>query len=120
MKYTKEITDNLITDDKSGVTVAEIATTLDVPERSVIAKLSSLGVYTKKSYVNKRGETPVKKSEHIERIAELLQVDEELLESLEKVNKTVLKLIEAKLSQVDPKPHKLHQTTTNQELFALN
>ena len=59
-------------------------------------------MYTKKSYVNKRGETPVKKSEHIERIAELLEVNEELLESLEKVNKTVLKLIENKLSQVAP------------------
>jgi ATP-dependent protease Clp ATPase subunit len=44
-------------------------------------------------------------------------VDEELLESLEKVNKTVLKLIEAKLAQVDPKLPQLHQS---QELFALN
>ena len=103
MKYTKEITDKLIADYKAGVSVSDISTTLDVPERSVIAKLSSLGVYTKKSYVNKRGEVPVKKSEHIERIAELLDVDEELLESLEKVNKTVLKLIENKLSEIDPK-----------------
>ena len=115
MKYTKEITDKLIADYKSGVPVTEIATTLDVPERSVIAKLSSLGVYTKKSYVNKRGEVPVKKSEHIERIAELLDVDEELLESLEKVNKTVLKLIEHKLAQSDPK---LHQTRDTSNLFA--
>ena len=117
MKYTKEITDKLIADYKAGVSVAQIATELDVPERSVIAKLSSLGVYTKKSYVNKRGEVPVKKSEHIERIAELLEVDEELLESLEKVNKTVLKLIEAKLAQADPQlrqpsiPHNLHTKT---------
>jgi hypothetical protein len=116
MKYTKEITDKLILDYKGGVPVATIATNLDVPERSVIAKLSSLGVYTKKSYVNKRGELPVKKSEHIERIAELLDVDEELLESLEKVNKTVLKLIEAKLAQVDPKLHKQQQS---EHLFAL-
>ena len=115
MKYTKEITDKLIADYKAGVPVAEISTTLDVPERSVIAKLSSLGVYTKKSYVNKRGEVPVKKSEHIERIAELLDVDEELLESLEKVNKTVLKLIENKLAQVDPK---LHYTRDVDHLFA--
>jgi hypothetical protein len=103
MKYTKEITDKLIADYRAGVTVSDIASGLDVPERSVIAKLSSLGVYVKKSYVNKRGEVPVKKSEHIERIAELLDVDEELLESLEKVNKTVLKLIEAKLANPDPK-----------------
>jgi hypothetical protein len=116
MKYTKEITDKLIADYKSGIAVATIATALDVPERSVIAKLSSLGVYTKKSYVNKRGEVPVKKSEHIERIAELLDVDEELLESLEKVNKTVLKLIEHKLQNPDPK---LQQTRETEDLFAL-
>jgi hypothetical protein len=115
MKYTKEITDKLITDYKAGIAVQQISAELNVPERSVIAKLSSLGVYVKKSYVNKRGETPVKKSEHIERIAELLQVNEELLESLEKVNKTVLKLIENKLAQSDPK---LHLTRDTSHLFA--
>ncbi len=120
MKYTKEITDKLITDYKAGVPVATIAAALDVPERSVIAKLSSLGVYVKKSYVNKRGEVPVKKSEHIERIAELLDVDEELLEALEKVNKTVLKLIEAKLSESDPKLDKLPAARTYSDEFALN
>ena len=98
MKYTKEITDRMIADYQAQVPVQQIAQDLDVPERSVIAKLSSLGVYQKKSYVNKRGEVPVKKSEHIERIAELLDVNLELLESLEKVNKGVLKLIEDNLT----------------------
>lgn len=104
MKYTKEITDRIIEQYKAKVPVKQIATDIDVPERSVIAKLSSLGVYEKKTYVNKRGELPVKKSEHIERIAELLDVNSEVLESLEKVNKQVLKLIEVKLTEVDPKP----------------
>jgi len=104
MKYTKEITDKLTEDYKLGIPVATLAQSLDVPERSIIAKLSSLGVYNKKSYVNKRGELPVKKSEHIARIAKLLMCDEEILESLEKVNKQVLKLIELKLSEIDPKP----------------
>lgn len=85
------------------VPVQAIAMEFQVPERSVIAKLSSLGVYQKKTYVNKRGEPPVKKSEHIERIATLLDCDLELLESLEKVNKLVLKLIEQKLTESDPK-----------------
>ena len=104
MKYTKEITDRIIQQYKDKVPVKQIATDIDVPERSVIAKLSSLGVYEKKTYVNKRGELPVKKSEHIERIAELLDVNSEVLESLEKVNKQVLKLIELKLTETDPKP----------------
>ena len=104
MKYTKEITDRIIADYRAKVPVKDIAVNIDVPERSVIAKLSSLGVYEKKTYLNKRGELPVKKSEHIERIAELLAVSSETLESLEKVNKGVLKLIELKLTEVDPKP----------------
>lgn len=105
MKYTKETTDKLIQDYKAGIPVTHLAAELDVPERSIIAKLSSLGVYQKKQYLNKRGEPPVKKSEHIERIATLLGVNLELLESLEKVNKGVLKLIEDKLSKTDPQPH---------------
>ena len=95
----------LIEDYKAGITVQALAEELDVPERSIIAKLSSLGVYQKKQYLNKRGELPVKKSEHIERIAELLDVNLELLESLEKVNKGVLKLIEDKLRESDPQLH---------------
>lgn len=104
MKYTKEATDKLVQDYRNGVAVRDLAEGLDVPERSIIAKLSSLGVYQKKQYLNKRGELPVKKSQHIERIADLLQVNLELLESLEKVNKGVLKLIEDKLAATDPKP----------------
>lgn len=101
MKYTKEICDRLVADYTSGVPVHQLAQQLQLPERSIIAKLSSLGVYQRKTYVNKRGEIPVKKSEHIERISILLDCDLELLESLEKVNKVVLKLIESRLS--DPK-----------------
>lgn len=102
MKYTKEIIDRMVLDYKSQVPVGDIARQLDLPERSIIAKLSSLGVYQKKTYVNKRGEVPVRKAEHIEKIATLLDCDLELLESLEKVNKVVLKLIEQRLA--DPKP----------------
>lgn len=105
MKYTKEIIDRMVADYKSQVPVAQIAQQLELPERSIIAKLSSLGVYQKKTYLNKRGEVPVRKAEHIERIATLLDCDLELLESLEKVNKVVLKLIESRLSvpNSDPK-----------------
>lgn len=98
MKYTKEITDKLVEDYKANTPVAQLAAQLDVPERSIIAKLSSLGVYQKKQYLNKRGEVPVKKSQHIDRLAELLQVPPDHLESLEKVNKQVLILLERKLT----------------------
>jgi hypothetical protein len=104
MKYTPESTKKLVEDYEAGVTVVELAQQLEVPERSIIAKLSSLGVYQKKQYLNKRGEVPTKKSEHIEKIAELLNCNLELLESLEKVNKQVLLMIERNLQlKSDPK-----------------
>lgn len=96
-KYTPEI-EKLITEAYLNNTpVEDIATGLEVPVRSVISKLSSLGVYKKKVYLTKRGEAPVKKAEYIERIAILLDKDLELLESLEKVNKGILELIATKL-----------------------
>ena len=104
MKYTKEISDKLVADYLSGVSTLDLSEQLStahaeaVPERSIIAKLASLGVYKKKEYLTKRGETPVKKEEYIERIAKLLDVNAEILESLEKVNKSVLALIERKLT----------------------
>lgn len=111
MKYTKEITDRLVNDYNNNITVSEIALQLKVPERSVVAKLSSLGVYRKKQYLNKRGELPVKKSEYIDKLASLLNLNPELLESLEKVNKSVLialthELTRTKslLGEFDPKP----------------
>jgi hypothetical protein len=99
MKYTKETSDQMVTAYLSGSTAESIAVSLNVPTRSVIAKLSSLGVYRKKEYTNKNGETPVKKEFYIERLATLLDENIELLESLEKVNKRVLVLIVDKLEQ---------------------
>jgi hypothetical protein len=98
MRYTQEITDRMVAQYKQQVPVEQIATELAVPERSIIAKLSSLGVYNKKPYLNKRGEPPRKKSEQILRLATMLEVDPEQLESLEKVNKTVLQLLETNLT----------------------
>ena len=102
MKYNKELTDKIVEQYKSGQTAKQIAEGLGVADRSIIAKLSSLGVYQKKTYVNKSGEVPIKKYELFVRLAELLGVPSDQLESLEKVNKNVLKLLETKLS--DPKP----------------
>ena len=103
MKYTKEITDKMMADYANEVSVDDIAAELDVPIRSVIAKLSSLGVYKKKQYTNKRGEVPIKKEEYIERIGALLDVNLDMLESLEKVNKSVLVMLEAALKETSPK-----------------
>lgn len=97
MNYDKETTESLVTDYQNGMTAEQLSEKYDVPVKSVIAKLSHLGVYKKKVYVNKRGETPIKKEEYIERIATLLDVNLELIESLEKANKSVLVLLEKAL-----------------------
>lgn len=102
MKYTKENTEHLLATYMAApniTTVQKLATEFSVPDRSIIAKLSSMGVYQRKTYVNKRGEPPTKKSEYIENIAKLLNTNLELLESLEKVNKNVLCLLEKALSK---------------------
>ena len=102
MRYTQEITDRMVQQYREQVPVHQIAQEFQVPERSIIAKLSSLGVYTKKPYLNKRGEPPTKKSEQIQRLATLLEVPQDQLESLEKVNKTVLRLLETNLTLSRP------------------
>ena len=99
MKYTAEQSAQMVKDYQAGVPVHEIAAALDVPDRSVVAKLSAMGVYQKKKYVNKRGEPPTKKEEYIVRIAKLLNVNCDILESLEKANKKVLQLLEKALSE---------------------
>jgi hypothetical protein len=111
IKYTPELTTRISamytgaggSNEKKSVTdiCAELLLEgIEVPERSIIAKLSSLGVYKKKEYLTKRGETPIKKEEYIERISVLLDVNQDMLESLEKVNKSVLALLTNKLSSV--------------------
>lgn len=98
MKYDQNLVQKITADRNLGASPQEIALKYQLPERSVIAKLSSLGLYKRKAYVNKQGNPPVKKEEYVERIANLLGKDVELLESLEKVNKNVLKMLEEALS----------------------
>lgn len=98
-KYTNEIIADITTKYNSGVTVDDIAASYEVPPRSVIAKLSSLGVYKKKTYVNKLGQAPVKKEEYVTQIADILGMHYDVCESLEKVTKVVLQALVKKLKE---------------------
>lgn len=98
MKYTPELVQKITADRNLGATPKEIALKYELSERSVIAKLSSLGLYQRKKYVNKQGDPPIKKEQYVENIANLLGKNVELLESLEKVNKNVLKMLQEALS----------------------
>ena len=101
-KYTQEITDRVVQDYRNKIPVEKIAAELRVPARSVIAKLSSLGVYERKPYLNKRGEVPQPKHLLIEQLAARLDCPPELLDSLEKCTKVVLQRLLAALA--DPQP----------------
>ena len=91
--YTPELSKEIVEKYQAGVPVKEIALNINTSERSVISKLTSLGVYKRKTYVNKRGEPPMKKEKYIEELALCLGVDPDRLESLEKANKNVLILL---------------------------
>lgn len=100
MKYTPEITEKLKKDYlELNKSVDEIAEELGTKRRSIIAKLSSLGIYKKTPYVDKTGNPPIKKSQYIESIALELNLPIELVDSLEKVNKYVLQAIDNKFKE---------------------
>lgn len=124
MKYTPEITKKLIKDwEEDGKTVEEIAVALTaetgqtVPKRSVVAKLSSLGIYERKQYVDKTGKVPVKKCEYINSISKSLKMTPDELESLEKVTKRILAILDQRL-QPDPKPDQVHEIDMIEEYRA--
>ena len=104
MRYNAEMTLKIAEIYEAGnLSVPEIAEKLsqefntEVPERSVISKLSNLGIYKRKRYLTKRGEVPISKAAHIEHIAESLRVSAIALESLGKVNKQILALLASKV-----------------------
>ena len=100
MQYDKETTDKLVSMYNGGSSAEEIAEALNLSTRSVIGKLSSLGIYKKKQYLNKLGQPPVKKEEYVARIADLLEAPLDTLDSLEKANKRVLQMIEEALQEL--------------------
>lgn len=93
MKYNVETTKSIVELYQGGTSPEDIAESVGTNKRSVVAKLSQLGVYQSKRYLNKRGEVPIKKEQLLDQIAAKLGVDVEVVESLEKCNKNVLILI---------------------------
>lgn len=98
MKYTPELTAKISKEYQEGKLPKDIALELNVPERSIIAKLSSLGIYKRKEYLNKRGEPPINKQAYIDRIAGMLDISSELFDSMEKLTKSALVLLDRQIS----------------------
>lgn len=103
VNYTAEQTAVLVSryvDEK--MTVEAIAAEFGKTARSIIAKLSREGVYQKKAYKTKTGETVVKKDAHADAIGAVLKLTEAETESLTKANKTALVKIFAALANSQP------------------
>ena len=91
MRYTTEIIADIVSKYQAKIEVEKIALDYKVPPRSIIAKLSQLGVYQRQVYRNKQGEVPQPKQHLIDQLAGLLELPADNLASLSKVNKYVLK-----------------------------
>jgi|SaaInlStandDraft_2_1057019.scaffolds.fasta_scaffold02202_1 hypothetical protein len=66
---------------------------LNRSKRSVIGKLSKMGLYKKKPYQTKAGEAPITKKQMVVLIASALEYEYEQLEGLEKTPKRSLKCL---------------------------
>ena len=71
-------------------TVSELATEFGKATRSIVAKLSKMGIYVKPGYTTKTGEKPVKKNELADTLGEKVGLSPSEVDSLEKANKTAL------------------------------
>lgn len=103
--YSAEATTRVVsayTAAPTAETVALLATELGKSIRSVIAKLSKEGVYVKKTYKTKTGETVVKKDETADAIGRVLSMTEAEVTSLTKANKTALSKIFTALANSKP------------------
>ena len=79
-------------ENKHGI-IDILAESLRKPRRSIIGKLSRLGVYEKKVYLTKQGENPVTKQELVHRLAIKEGIDLDRLTGLEKAPKSVIQAL---------------------------
>ena len=99
MNYTPEMTAEMVEAYKASptkATVEMLAEKFGKSIKSVVAKLSREGVYTKAEYVGKTGEKPISKEELVDEIAEFLAVPADVVGDLTKANKATLSRILAK------------------------
>lgn len=88
--YTDEQAEKAKVDYLQGVSVETIAESLGKTTRSVIAKLSRMGVYKANTYTTKTGEKPAKKDEHADALGTIFDLSDGEADSLAKANKTAL------------------------------
>ena len=104
--YTDEQTARMreaYTAEPTKATVETLAASMGKNVRSIVAKLSNMGIYQKVERVSKiNGEKPAKKDQHADAIGAVLRLTEAETESLTKANKTALIKIFAALASSKP------------------
>ena len=96
--YSQDIIDSMVaqyTAAPTRATVDAISAEIGKPVRSVISKLSALGIYQKVERVNKRNEPIIKKEVFVAKLQEKLGIE---LPSFEKMNKSDIERLIAHLS----------------------
>ncbi len=102
VNYTPEQTAQIVSAYKAGTAIETIAENMGRTTRSIIAKLSREGVYQKKVYTTKTGETVQKKDGYADAIGAILRMSEGEIDSLTKCNKTALAKIFSALANSKP------------------
>ena len=74
-------------------TVENLAEELNKSIKSIIGKLSREGIYQKAIYKTKTGEIPITKSQLIQKIADLLEIDSSKIMGLENAPKQDIKYL---------------------------
>lgn len=97
MKYSEE-QENIIREaysaNPSKETVTKLSEELGFTARSIVGKLSRMGIYQKSPYVPKYADKPVGKDEIVNHIAHELEADLVRLEGLRKSQKPALLYLE--------------------------
>ena len=103
--YTEAQTDEMVqayneatTDDERETVVQDFAENFGKTVRSIRQKLVREKVYVKKERKTKAGDSVERKATIVSDIADLLEIEPEQIESLEKATKTALQIIRGEFS----------------------
>ena len=101
MPYTQKETNQLLNMYAEGYTINKLAVKLNKTPKSIIAKLSKMGVYEDGGYRTKTGERPVLKEELVTKLELLLG---NKFPGLEKAPKETLKTLISSIEVLFSKP----------------
>ena len=101
--YTEDVVEYIVQsyqDNPCRETVDALAEEYEVSPRSVIGKLSKLGVYRRNDYTPKYADKPISKEEIVSHLAHELDLDLDRLSGLSKAQKPPLLMLVERLAEM--------------------